>query len=213
MLDHKEILRRLVRGANGAKPVRVRETNFGYIISSGNGGRDDVLRQRIYRYWMLAALIGAAGLWLVPGLLLLVKFCGSAVLLAAVYAGVALFGRAGGGIELHVDTARRELRAAVVTAKGESWIRDSARFSEVTGPVLRHSGKDRHSLCLRIAGEADVMPVAVGDEETLLAVHHRLMGDLRPIEERLAGFKLNAARGGSRAGEVFPQLGPDVVGV
>ena len=213
MLDHKEILKSLVTGENVVSAVTVRETNFGYIIRSEKAGQDAEFRRLIVKFALVAVWIAVGGLWLLPVMGGALKAVVSVVLLAGAFGGLALSQRSGGGCELHVDTSRRELRSATVTPKGESWIRTSARFGEVSTPVLRR-GKpenEQRSLCLRIAGEAEEMPVAVGDELTLLAIHDRLMGDLRPMEERSAGFQGNGSETKRENRRVFPRLGPDEV--
>lgn len=220
------VLKTLFLGPGGDGVVWIREANFGYIIRSERAGQDAGMR----RWGMRLALAGLWGalalLWLVPGIGLPVKLAASGVLLALGGLVLVTARRRDSGFELHVDTARRELRSAILTPKGESWIRTSARFGEVTKPVLR-KGKiqsNKRSLCLRIAGEAEEIPVAIGDERTLLAIHDRLMRDLRPLEERLAGMAGTgggAARNGparrtgagkpSGRAKVFPPLGPDEV--
>lgn len=216
MLDHKEALKSLVIGVRDPGEVSVRETNFGYIIRSERGGGHAELRERIVKFALVAVWISVAGVWLLPlgGGSVALKAVYSVVVLALAYLGLILSRNGRSGFELHVDTSRRELRSAVLTVRGESWIRSSARFGEVLAPLLRRSrsGDGPRSLCLRIAGEDDVMPVAVADEDTLMAIHDRLMRDLRPIEERLPGFKLNSAARKRARQKVFPALGPDEVG-
>jgi len=215
MRHNKHILKSLVLGINGGDAVTVRETNFGYIIHSAKGGKDASLRRVILRLSLVAVWICVAGLWLLPASTLGVigKLFLSVVLLATAYV-VRLLGQGdAGGFELHVDTSRRELRSAVLTSKGESWIRNNVRFGEVTAPIMQKGKPDvvLRSLCLRIAGQAELMPVAVGDEATLLAIHDRLMRDLRPLEERLASFHVKAAEVKEARRKVFPTLGPDEV--
>ena len=60
-------------------------------------------------------------------------------------------------------------------------------------------------------GRNDLIPVASGDEATLMAVYDRLVRDLRPIKERLPGFNAELLRQTSRASKVFPRLGPDQI--
>ena len=55
----------------------------------------------------------------------------------------------------------------------------------------------------------DALEVAVGDEATLLAIHDRLMRDMRPIEERMAARGLPPLPAGrTRSRNAFPMLGP-----
>lgn len=213
MLDHSDILKTLVNGTRGVRPVTIRETNFGYVVRSEKPGVNIALRDRIIRFALVAVWIAVAGIWLVPlsGPAFAIKAFFSVGLLALSCLAVVLLRRDTGGYELHVDTSRRELRSAVLSAKGECWVRARARFAEVGDPVMRRGKTDAdiRSLSLRIIGEAEAMPVAVGDEATLLAVHDRLMRDLRPIEERLAGYAHNSVARRPSGRVVFPQLGPE----
>lgn len=213
MRHDKNILKSLVRKMNSQDSVSVRETNFGYIIHSAGGGKDACLRRLIVKLSLLAVWICLVGMWLLPTstLGLFAKIFLSVVLLATAYVARLLGQGDAGGFELHVDTSRRELRSAVLTAKGESWIRNSVRFGEVTAPIMQKSKPDvaLRSLCLRIAGQAEMMPVAVGKEATLLAIHDRLMRDLRPLEERLASFRVDSVKQQVSHRKVFPALGPD----
>lgn len=215
MRDRTDILKTLVNSTSAVSPVTVRETNFGYIIRSEKARTDTVFHDRIIRFGLAAVWIAVAGLWLMPlsGPAFVLKTIFSVGLLALAYVLVVIARRGNSGFELHVDTSRRELRSAVLTAKGECWIRARARFAEVADPVIRRGKSETklRSLSLRLIGGADMMPVAVGDEATLLAVHDRLMRDLRPIEERLAGYKLDGATRRPTGRVVFPQLGPDEV--
>ena len=196
--------------------VTVRETSFGYVIRSDRAEADSPLHAKIVKFMPIVVLIAIVAVWILPmgvaGFAL--KPIISVMLVAAGFVGRILMNSSGGGYELHVDTSRRELRSAVLTTKGDCAIRNSARFAEVAEPILRKGNPESEirSLCLRIVGKADVMSVALGDEATLLAVHDRLMRDLRPIEEKLASFKLNAATTRGVGGPVaFPKLGPDEI--
>ncbi|MCG6902954.1 MAG: hypothetical protein LJE68_09760 [Rhodobacter sp.] len=153
--------------------------------------------------------------WILPllGLGTLARIMVSVVLLALA-AGMLVLRRQGrGGLELHVDTLRRELRAATLSASGERLTRSSVLFAVVAAPILKRSKADGNlrSLCLRITGESEVMTVAVGDETTLLAIHDRLMRDLQPIDGKAAGRKAKSGKSSSDGSKVFPKLGPDEV--
>lgn len=195
---------------SGPYPLSLHETGWGYVIRSVRPEHD--LARLAVRCVIAVAWIAALGLWLVPGLAFEWKALLSVALLTALYSGLALFRRTR-GYEVQVDTARRELRVGVVTVKGDCWIRSSARFDEIGGSVVQKAGCGAASrrLCLRLEPGSDVLPVAAGDEATLLAVHDRLMGDLRPLEERVSSFLLATGRGPSRAQRVFPRLAPDEI--
>ncbi len=215
MLDHREVLQKLVALVGAPNIVTVTETNFGYIIWSKKGGAADSMRARILKLAAIGGLLFVAGLWLTPmgGPEYLIK---SILTLVAVGSAAAYFlmtGSSVGGIELHVDLGRREIRAASRTAKGESWIRSSARFGEVTNAtIMKAPGESKaQSLVLRIAGEPDPLPVAVGKESVLLAVHDRLMSDMRPLEQRLASYHRHSDAGTDGKRRVFPSLGPSEV--
>ena len=212
MLSHKEVLQALVKGVNGGGAVSVRETNFGYVIRSESAQSSSSVRGRVGRFILAAMVVAAVGVWITPfgAHAFPVTVLLSLLFLAIGYVSFAMIRASQAGFELHVDTNRRELRSAVLTAKGESWIRSSARFGEVSDVFMRKPTpeSEMRSLCLRIIGEDVTMPVAVGKESTLLALHKRLMSDLRPIEERLAGYQFQSAGQNARS-SVFPQIGPD----
>ena len=213
MLDHKDVLQRLVNTVNGDGTVSVRETNFGYVIRSEKVSRNGSLRGRVAPFVLSVFTIASFGVWFVPlsSVGFATNLITSSVLMLMGYLAYAIIRSVTSGFELHVDTNRRELRAAVLTTKGDSWIRSSARFSDITDVYLRNSKPDMdlRSLCMRVIGDDDVMPVAVGSEKTLLALHKRLMRDLRPMEERLAVYSGLANSKRPSRYEVFPQIGPD----
>lgn len=220
MLDHKQVLRALVKSVNRAGTVSVRETNFGYVIRSEKATSSEVLRAKVAKFAWVALWVAAIGLWIVPfgDMSWALRTVISLSMIAAGFGVFVLNRCVEAGFELHVDTNRRELRSAVLTPRGESWIRSSARFGEVSDVFMRGPKPETNlrSLCMKIIGESEVMPVAVGSEVTLLALHRRLMRDLRPIEERLAGYQIEepTARGARSARrEVFPQIGPDEIPV
>jgi len=190
--------------------VSVTETGFGYVVRSRQSRIGTALCERLLRFLPVPVWIAAIGIWLVPfgGTGILPKLAMSVGLLAVVYTPIILFCRRGRGIELQVDTARRELRSAVVSPDGERRLQGRARFGEVTSAIVQRSKLETAPRCLglRIAGSTDPMPVAVGGKATLLAVHDRLMRDLRPIEEKLASYRLASGRH-----PAFSPLAPDEV--
>lgn len=216
MLDHKEVLRTLVSSVNGPRGVYVRETPFGYVIHSGKAADGKRMRFWAARIILAAMCVAAVGVWVGP------MGIGPAPLaaLASVFcvaAGVTSFfviDSASSGIELHVDMHREELRSAVVTARGESWIRSSARFGEVAEIFLRRPSAEMNirSLCLRIDGDEETMQVAIGDEKTLLAVHDRLSRDLRPTSATTPVTRIAKLPAKRQRRAVFPELGPDEQG-
>ena len=214
MLDHKDVLSALVRSMNGQNAVYVRETNFGYVIRSDHAADNGAVRTRMAQF-VLAALVAAAlAVWVVPNGFnsFALNMVMSLICLAAGFASFVVLRTATSGTELHVDVRRRELRSAVVTGKGESWIRSSARFDDVRDVFLRRTPTqaDLRSLCVRVTGEDEMMPVAVGTEKLLLSVHDRLMRDLQPAKGSVRR-ETTLSSGPTRrpAKEVFPQLGPD----
>ena len=202
MLDQKDYFGSVLMGLGGTEPVAVRETQWGYVVRSINpGGAWQLVIDRIARFGTFSVWVAVIGIWLAPlsmapDMAFVAKAFVSAGVLALTYLLVSFTKRLS-GYEFQVDTNRRELRTAVLNARGQSWIRASYRFDEIKDTVLQRSRLDdsARSLCLRCKGVAEMVPVAVGNEATLLAVHDRLMRDLRPIEERRS----------------FPLLGPDEI--
>ncbi|KMW56550.1 hypothetical protein AIOL_001504 [Candidatus Rhodobacter oscarellae] len=202
-----------MNSASGKGVIAVRETNFGYIIKSEPGADGSVLQDRNCLVALAALGIAIVAVWWAPGAYMPVAINVALTLVLLVAAGLALvtLRRSGAGSELHVDTNRREMRSAARTPSGEIWIRTSARFTDVSELFLSspRPQSDLRALSLRIVGEEEVVPVAVGDEATLLTLHDRLMQDLRPLEERIAGHRFHATRPESAAQRVFPVLGPE----
>lgn len=214
MFDLKNLARMQMRRVVGVRTVTVHETNFGYIIRSAKGSSEQDLRSRVARIAAGFAISGAIGVWfgMFGSMSVMAKAVICAMWSSAVYFAWMQSEKGRGDLELHVDTSRREVRSAVVTPKGEAWIRSSARFGDVANAVLQKPKAESaiRTLSLRIHGDDEVIPVAVGEEKTLLAVHDRLMRDLRPIEDSLAGFKMNKdAEQSPTRRKVFPALGPD----
>jgi hypothetical protein len=98
-----------------------------------------------------------------------------------------------------------------MTSRGQSWIKASYRFDEIGASVLERGRTDAapRSLCLQLRQKTEVIPVAVGDEATLLEVHDRLMRALRPAKDRATARDLSRSRA-TRAGAdgAFPMLAP-----
>ncbi|MDJ0627164.1 MAG: hypothetical protein QNJ44_02795 [Rhodobacter sp.] len=190
--------------------LTVRETAWGYVIRSVRP--DDGLQRPVERLAACAVWLAAAGFWLIPAGWLpepafAARALASVALPVAFYTALALRSRTS-GYEVEVDTMRRELRMGEVSAEGRVQIRSRARFDQVRDCVWRRSGGANavRDLCLRLKDGGDPLPVAVGDEGALFAVHARLMRDLRPMEERVSSYQLGTGRGPAR--RVFPALGP-----
>ncbi len=192
--------------------ITVRETYWGFVVRSSRPAPESADFARLARFLRVGVWPVALGLVVLPAGPLALRAVLAVLLVGAVHLGLAI-ARRREGYELHVDTNRRELRSAVLTAKGEIWVQNSARFDEVQEPVLRRGRPDPRKCCLslRIRGEAEPFPVASGDETTLLAVHDRLMRDLMPLEKRLAGLAFGARTAAAGRGRVFPQLGPEEI--
>ena len=220
MLEQKDYFGSMLMGLGGTEPVNVRETNWGYVIRSANpGGSRRQLIDMIARFAIFVVWIAVIGIWLAPvGLApeqaFVIKAFVSVALLGLTYCLIGL-SRQLGGYEFQVDINRRELRTAILTGKGQSWIRASFRFDEISDTVLQRGRLDQsaRSLCLRLKTGCKLIPVAIGSEATLLGVHDRLMHDLRPIEERMAAFGLQDSARSVKLRRAFRMLGPDEVAV
>ncbi len=197
---------------SGVVMTTVRETNYGFVVRSSRAAPDGSLRSRAKKIAPYATLAVMACVWLLPGVVA-ARAGLTVTVLAAGYLAVSWARRGPSATELHVDTSKREVRSVVINAQGVPWVRARARFGEVSSAILQRGrpGDKMRSLGLRITGTEEVMKVVVGEEATLLAVHDRLMRDLRPIEERLAGYWLNRKLTDRACNRVFPQLGPDEV--
>lgn len=197
----------------GSAPVSVRETLWGFVVQSSArhvGWRN--VAGKIARFCAFAVWLVVAGLWMMPlspgiASAFVVKSFVSVAMIAAVYAGVVLT-RRGTGYEIHVDANRRELRVAEVGAKSQIWIKASYRFDEIAELVLERHRRES-ALVMRLQKVAGAIPVALGDEPTLLAVRDRLMAALRPVDESMSAAAL-ARQGGRRprARPAFPALAP-----
>lgn len=217
MRGQKDYFGSVLFGLGGIEPVTVRETLWGFIIQSANpGGSWRYVMERAARLAKVGVWLAVIGLWLIPAsqapeVAYTLKAIASVVLLVATHAALVLTRRMG-GYAVHVDSGRRELRTAIVTAKGQSWIKASFRFDEIGEAVLERGRNDTcaHSLVLRLKTNGQVIQIAVGDEASLLGVHDRLMRDLRPLEERMAanGF-LPKPQSRRRRMRAFPMLGPE----
>lgn len=215
MIGPASSARKLLDRLLGRTAVTLRETQGGYVIRSAKGREASTgLAARAESAFVTLASVLAAGLVLVPvaGMPLALRLPAAALIVGAANLAVVLRRRPG-ACECRVDLNRREICAAVVSGKGERWVQATARFGDVIEVVLRRdpAGGDLCSLCLRLQGRDDPVPVALGEEPVLMRIHDRIMGDLRPIEERLAGFGLNAAGESRPARGVFPELGPGQV--
>lgn len=219
MSDQRGFIEGVMAGFGRVGPVTVRETLWGYVVESVEpGGPWRALLDRAVWFMALAVWLAVTGLWFWPfpgaeATTFALKSFASVGMLALTYLAF-VFTRRQRAYAFQIDTNRRELRAAVLTTKGRSWIKASYRFDEIGEAVLQlgHSDDAPCSLCLRLKNGGALVPVADGDETTLLAVHDRLMGDLRPMEERMAAFgKPKVPVRTHRIRSAFLPLGPDEI--
>lgn len=197
------------------EPLTLRETPWGYVVRSERPDGD--LATPLLRFANSAVWIAVVGMWLLPvgmvsGPGFVWKVFSSVTLLALYYLASTLF-RNSSGYEVQVDVSRRELRMGMLTRRGESWIRTSARFDEVGDSLVRRceAKSETRVLCLRMKTATETVPIAIGDEASLLALHDRLIQDLRPVEEKLSSYKLARGLVPSRARRAFPKLGPEEI--
>jgi len=221
MIDQKDFFGSVLMGLGTTRPGTLREMPWGYVVQSVNAGSGlRYVMDRVARFATFAVWLAVIGLWLMPvamapGVAFALKSFASVALLGLVYLFVCLTHRMV-GYAFHIDTNRREVRVAVLTAKGQSWIKASYRFDEIGAAVMQPGrGADAaYELCLRLTKGEDLIPVAAGDEAALMGIHDRLMRDLRPIEERMAAFggvHLPVRKQPARPG--FPMLGPQEIAV
>jgi len=218
MLGRSDRIHNVLFGVRPVEPVTVRETTWGYVIRSTRPlstrrSRVEMLdRAGSVLVWLIVVWI-----WLVPvpefgNRALLIRAIATAALLLAAYWGISAI-RRDGGYEVQVDTDRREVRSWALNRRGERGSPKRTRFEQIGDPVLRRRGADdrRQVLCLRLKDRPEQVPLAVGDEATLLAVHDRLVRDLIPIQNRMAFHISGDVHGRKLARRAFPLLGPDRV--
>lgn len=218
MFDPKSLITREMTGLGRNRPLTVRETRWGCVVqSAGSGSPWRFLVHRATHLGLTMVLLVVAIIWLIPlssdaNTDFAAKAVGTAFLLGMACSGV-IMARRIGGYAFHIDTSRGEVRCAVLTARGQAWIRASYRFDEIEDAVLecdRAHGK-MQVLCLRLRDGGMLVPVAVGDEETLLGVFDRLMRDLRPAAAGDMAARPTHA-GADQYGpkqRPFPKLGPE----
>jgi len=205
----------------GVRPdalVTVRETDCGYVIRSGAAPTLRGLSvSPLERYGRILVWLVLAGLWLAPTTLVgdrggLMRALLTVGLLAAAIPVLAL-ARRRGGYEVQVDTDRRELRTWILTRRGERKSPTCARFEDIGEPLLRRIAPEdkRQVLCLRLRDGTGQVPLAAGDEATLLAVHDRLVRDMIPIHTRMAYQLAGGGRRPASPRRAFPLLGPNRV--
>jgi len=141
MLGQKDYFGSLLMGVGGTEPVSVRETHWGFVVLSPNtGGLARHILNKLARFATVVVWLAVVGIWVMPmafdpQVSFVLKAFASVALLATTYVGVVLTKRMG-GYAVHIDTNRRELRTAVLTPKGQNWIKASYRFDEIGAPVL-----------------------------------------------------------------------------
>ncbi|MEM1388958.1 MAG: hypothetical protein AAF748_05825 [Pseudomonadota bacterium] len=111
--------------------------------------------------------------------------------------------------EVLVDGRRREIRLGRVMPSGGTWFGLCAGFEEVADIRIRGEASGDHSLWISIRGEAS-LPFARGPEDDLLAMHDRLVADIRsraapPPEQDSADEEARTRR-------PFPPLTPGSMG-
>ena len=219
MLDRRKLLHKLIEGIGVREEdsVTVREAYWGYIIHSTKPSNQQAFQGILIRLVSAAAWIAVIGVWLAPTHLfpepfLLWKLGFSLLLLGFTYAVMAVC-RPPAGYEFQVDINKRQIRTAILDSKGQRRGLIDTAFGDITDPVLTRSrdGSSHPSLALRVRGKDGLLPVAIGQEKTLMAVYDRLMRDLRPIEDRVVGVRVQPALRTSPRGHVFPRLGPEEI--
>ena len=211
-MNFTAFIKALVDFARRPDAVSVREAHFGYIISSAKLGPNAEFQNRIADAATAMFWVAAFSIWVLPG--------GQADVVTSSVISLVMFGAGvltlkfarlpGCMAELHVDTARREVRSAVVSDKGKRKICNIARFGEIAEPVLRQGkpGTSKRFLSLRIVGTDQEMPVAAGTETILLAIHDRIMRDMRPLEQQMGAFQMQQRPTRIMPRPAFAPLGP-----
>ena len=208
-----------LRGFRARPVIAVREAEFGYQIRSDRGPIGAHRRDLIAFVAIGLAWGAGAVMWLAPELTqsepsFWIKI-GISLLLLAGTCLLVLRNRSWGQFVIDVDLGKRVLRFGVESAGGKEKHLSEARFGEVSSPMLKRAIKEgeKSRLLVKVAGRDEPLLLAAGDELTLLAVHDRLVNDLRPIEPRMASYGAwdrKAQTVGGRK-KVFPALGPSEV--
>lgn len=219
MRDLLKVCRDPFRVLRARPMITVREAEFGYQIRSDRGPIG-AHRRDLFAFAAIAlAWLAGAAMWFAPGLTpsapsFLAKVGISALLLAGTSLLV-LRNRSWGQFVTDVDLGKRVLRFAVESAGGKGKIQCEARFGEVSSPMLKRAVREgeKSRLLVKVAGREDLLLLAAGEELTLLAVHDRLLNDLRPIEPRMASYGAwdRKASPSATRKKVFPALGPSEV--
>lgn len=209
----KEAAQSLFQKVASGDRVYVLESRFGYVIRTERKIDNQDPSELAAKFGLIAMIFAALALWIAPGIPLSAAMTGliSLVLLSAGAVAYFVIRKDYAGIELQVDVGRRELRSALVTAKGESWIRSSARFDDVASVFLRRSKTESElrSLCLLIEDDDEEMQVALGDEQALLEIHDKLLRDLNKPSDKILPKTCAANAATQQKARMFPALGPE----
>lgn len=168
-------------------------TPWGYIVNGVEGDQTTLLRSMLARFVGTILLLAAAGLWLVPdsvyGAEVFVMKLGAMTIFSVTGASLLWFGRRRPGLEVQVDTVRRELRLGNRSISGEFRLLDMLRFDEVGAVYLMRNGAQGQPsrLFLRLGADGNTaIEILRGAQSRLNAVRLRLIEDLHPVRRRRA---------------------------
>lgn len=159
-------------------------TPWGYILN-GQTGQDHLARSVLARFCGMILLLAGVGLGLVPdstfGADIFVMKLG-AMLVFLLFGGVMVwYGRKGSGMELQVDTKRRELRLGNRTINGNFKLLDMLRFDEVASIYLMRNGAQGapSRLYLRIGNDGSTgIEILRGPQGKLEKIRLKLLEDI-----------------------------------
>ncbi len=180
---------RNVTSAGQEPTVKLSQTGWGYIVRPGETALIRAAYGEMIATFAAVLLVMAAyGVWLLP------NANGAAELLPFRIAGTVIFFVLGGMLwliahrglchEIHVDLERRALRIARRNRRGREILVGQVPIDDVESVFLQRAkgGFRRNRLCVRIAGDRELIEVAVGCERDLAPILQRMTHDLRKQE-------------------------------
>ena len=185
-----------------AAPIVI-ETYWGYVIRPS-----ELFLERAALLEIVSGFVGvfvfcaAYGHWLLPGSDLspeaLPMKLVSTVLFAALGASLVWIGRKGMVQEMHIDTVKQEVRLVQRNRSGDGQLVGLYAFEDVSSVVIRRSKSalSPSKLGLRLAGSGSLIEIVPSDEDELLPIRNRLIGDMSPrLRQPEPSLRIHAPQG------------------
>ncbi len=192
MADLDKLTLGALRSSGDGKRLSVQSQPWGYVIRSGNKPPMDVLIGQVIAYFIGVCFFTAGlGLLLLPNLFassdLGAMRLGAAALLGAGAAYLLWFASRGSQVEVHVDTAAREILEVIQNRVGKPSIISRYPFGDIGGVYLdTAAGLAPAQLVLGYRGQMILVAEGSSDELTILRTQlsRDLMGPLEMAEPR-----------------------------